>query len=38
MIRLRNKIFEDYFIDPETGIITDKNGVEHTVFKLKFHI
>lgn len=27
MIRYRNEIFEDYFIDPETAIITDKNGV-----------
>jgi hypothetical protein len=27
MIRLRNNIYEDYFIDPETAIITDKNGV-----------
>ena len=27
MIRLRNKIYEDYFIDPVTAIITDKNGV-----------
>ena len=24
---IRNEIFEDYFIDPETAIITDKNGV-----------
>ena len=27
MIRLRNKIYQDYFIDPETAIITDKNGI-----------
>lgn len=26
MIRYRNEIFEDYFIDPETAVITDKNG------------
>lgn len=34
MIRLRNKIYEDYFIDPETAIITDKNGiVQETTIK-----
>ena len=27
MIRFKNKLYEDYFIDPETAIITDKNGV-----------
>lgn len=27
MIRYKDKIYEDFFIDPETAIITDKNGV-----------
>lgn len=27
MIRFKNKIYEDYFIDPETAVITDKNGI-----------
>jgi hypothetical protein len=27
MIRYKYKIYEDFFIDPETAIITDKNGV-----------
>lgn len=27
MIRFKDKILEDYFIDPKTAIITDKNGV-----------
>ena len=27
MIRFKDKILEDYFIDPETAVITDKNGV-----------
>lgn len=26
MIRYKNEVFEDYFIDPETAIITDKDG------------
>lgn len=26
MIRFRNQVFEDYFIDPKTAVITDKNG------------
>jgi hypothetical protein len=28
MIRFKNFISEDYFIDPITAVITDKNGVE----------
>lgn len=31
MIRFRDKVFENYFIDPETGIITDKDGVVQEV-------
>lgn len=27
MIRYKNKRFDDYFIDPVTAVITDKNGV-----------
>ena len=27
MIRFKDKILEDYFIDPETAVITNKNGV-----------
>ena len=27
MIRFRNQRFEDYFIDPVTAVITDKNGI-----------
>ena len=34
MIRIRNEVFNDYFIDPETAIITDKNGiVQETTIK-----
>ena len=35
MIRIRNEVFKDYFIDPETAIITDKNGAvqETKVYK-----
>lgn len=30
MIRIKDKVFEDYFIDPVTAIITDKDGnVKH---------
>lgn len=27
MIRYKEQVFKDYFIDPETAIITDKNGI-----------
>lgn len=27
MIRYKDQFFEDYFIDPLTAVITDKNGV-----------
>lgn len=35
MIRYRDTILEDYFIDPLTAIITDKNGVVQNVFQTK---
>ncbi len=31
MIRYKDRILEDYFIDPETAVITDKNGVVQPV-------
>ena len=31
MIRYKDKIFEDYFIDPVTAVITDKNGVAQKI-------
>lgn len=34
MIRFKDKVFEDYFIDPVTAVITDKNGV---VQKTRFY-
>ena len=30
MIRYKDKVFDEYFIDPETAVITDKNGnIQH---------
>lgn len=39
MIRYRDKEFEDYFIDPVTAIITDKNGnVKHQYISHDRHV
>jgi len=31
LIKFKDRIFEQYFIDPETAVITDKDGVEQPV-------
>ncbi len=32
MIRFRDKVYENYFIDPVTALITDENGVEQKTY------
>ena len=34
MIRFRDKVFENYFIDPVTAVITDENGIVQPTYNL----
>ena len=37
MIRFRDKVFENYFIDPVTAVITDENGIVQPTYIVPSH-